>query len=188
MFVYWVCHNWWQSSLNLCLKIAGFEPVTMEKWHFKKQSKIPKRRFSFQYRIQQLKIQSFFTVKKNYLTYIFNIRGFQKYPHNRSISFCSKVFPFRRILRFFPYYPNEGFESVRIGKCQNWKVSELKSVRIRKCHNWNLCQNQKVSELEFVSKSESVRIGICVRIFRFFEYACDTNHGIGDLYWHMAYT
>ena len=33
-------------------------------------------------------------------------------------------------------------ESVRIGKCQNWKVSELESVRIGKCQNW------KVSELE----------------------------------------
>ena len=40
-------------------------------------------------------------------------------------------------------------ESVRIGKCQNWKVSESESVRIGKC------QNQKVSELE------SVRIGKC---------------------------
>ena len=40
-------------------------------------------------------------------------------------------------------------ESVRIGKCQNWKVSELESVRIGKC------QTRKVSELE------SVRIGKC---------------------------
>ena len=40
-------------------------------------------------------------------------------------------------------------ESVRIGKRQNWKVSELESVRIGKCQNW------KVSELE------SVRIGKC---------------------------
>ena len=40
-------------------------------------------------------------------------------------------------------------ESVRIGKCQNWKVSGLESVRIGKCQNW------KVSELE------SVRIGKC---------------------------
>ena len=37
----------------------------------------------------------------------------------------------------------------QIGKCQNWKVSELESVRIGKC------QNRKVSE------SESVRIGKC---------------------------
>ena len=36
-----------------------------------------------------------------------------------------------------------------IGKCQNWKVSELESVRIGKC------QNRKVSD------SESVRIGKC---------------------------
>ena len=41
------------------------------------------------------------------------------------------------------------FENVRIGKCQNWKVSGLESVRIGKCQNW------KVSELE------SVRIGKC---------------------------
>ena len=34
--------------------------------------------------------------------------------------------------------------SVRIGKCQNWKVSELESVRIGKCQNW------KMSELESV--------------------------------------
>ena len=26
-------------------------------------------------------------------------------------------------------------ESVRIGKCQNWKVSESESVRIEKCQN-----------------------------------------------------
>ena len=32
----------------------------------------------------------------------------------------------------------------KIGKCQNWKVSELESVRIGKC------QNRKVSELESV--------------------------------------
>ena len=29
-------------------------------------------------------------------------------------------------------------ESVRIGKCQNWKVSELESVIIGKCHNWKV--------------------------------------------------
>ena len=46
-------------------------------------------------------------------------------------------------------------ESVRIGKCQNWKVSELESVRIRKCQNW------KVSALE------------SVRIFRFFKYGAN---------------
>ena len=52
-------------------------------------------------------------------------------------------------------------ESVRIGKCQNWKVSESESVRI--AANWKApefikfgkCQNWKVSELE------SVRIGKC---------------------------
>ena len=46
-------------------------------------------------------------------------------------------------------------ESVRIGKCQNWKVSESESVRIGKCQNWT------VSELE------------SVRIFRFFK--CGAN-------------
>ena len=46
----------------------------------------------------------------------------------------------------------ERLESVRIGKCQNWKVSELESVRIGKCQNW------KVSELE------SVRIGKCLNL------------------------
>ena len=35
-------------------------------------------------------------------------------------------------------------ESVRIGKCQNWKASEMESVRIGNC------QNRKVSELEKV--------------------------------------
>ena len=35
-------------------------------------------------------------------------------------------------------------ESVKIGKCQNWKVSESESVRIYKC------QNRKVSEFESV--------------------------------------
>ena len=38
-------------------------------------------------------------------------------------------------------------ESVRIGKCQNWKVSELESVRIGNRQNW------KVSEF-----SDSVNI------------------------------
>ena len=63
-------------------------------------------------------------------------------------------------------------ENVRIEKCvnsffaqfeQNWKGSELESVRIGKC------QNRKVSELESVrncsvwkvSELESVRIGKC---------------------------
>ena len=50
----------------------------------------------------------------------------------------------------------EKLESVRIGKCQNRKVSELDSVRIGKC------QNRKVSELE------SVKIGhynwVCKKI------------------------
>ena len=55
-----------------------------------------------------------------------------------------------------------------IGKCQNWKVSELEIVRIGKCQNWKVsksesvrirkCQNRKVSELE------------SVRIFIFFKY------------------
>ena len=40
----------------------------------------------------------------------------------------------------------------KIGKCQNWKVSESESVRIGKC------QNRKVSE------SESVRIGKCQKL------------------------
>ena len=65
-------------------------------------------------------------------------------------------------------------ESVRIGKCQNWNVSNLESVRILflpileeigKCQNWKVselesvrigkCQNRKVSELE------SVRLTYC---------------------------
>ena len=56
-------------------------------------------------------------------------------------------------------------EIVRIGNCQNWKLSELEFVRIGICHNWKLsesefvrignCQNRNLSELEFV------RIGIC---------------------------
>ena len=44
-----------------------------------------------------------------------------------------------------------------IGKCLNWKVSELESVRIESVRIGK-CQNWKVSE------SESVRI------FRFFKY------------------
>ena len=43
-------------------------------------------------------------------------------------------------------------ESVRIGKCQNWKVSESESVRIGKCQNW------KVSELESVRIIWSLKI------------------------------
>ena len=41
-------------------------------------------------------------------------------------------------------------ESVRIGKCQNWKVSESESVRIGKCQNW------KVSELENVKTTAAI--------------------------------
>ena len=47
------------------------------------------------------------------------------------------------------------WEWVRIGKCQNWKVSELESVRIGKC------QKRKVSGLE------SVRIGKCQNYVEF---------------------
>ena len=46
-------------------------------------------------------------------------------------------------------------ESVRIGKCQNRKVSEWESVRIGKCQNWK------------VSESESVRIGKCQNYLEF---------------------
>ena len=92
-------------------------------------------------------------------------------------------------------------ESVRIGKCQNWKVSELESVRIWKCQNWKVsesesvrigkCQNWKVSKLESVriekcqnwkvSESGSVRVRKCQnwkvssRVFRFFK--CGVNDG-----------
>ena len=45
---------------------------------------------------------------------------------------------------FSTYMKVSELESVRIGKCQNWKVSELESIRIGKCQNW------KVSELENV--------------------------------------
>ena len=31
-------------------------------------------------------------------------------------------------------------ESVRIGKCQNWKVSKLESVRFGKCQNWKVSE------------------------------------------------
>ena len=58
-----------------------------------------------------------------------------------------------------------------MGKCQNWKVSELESVIIGKCQNWKVselesviignCQNWKVSELE------------SVRIFRFFKFGAN---------------
>ena len=58
-------------------------------------------------------------------------------------------------------------ESVRIGKCQNWKVSELESVRIRKCQNW------KVSELE------SVRIGKCQN-WKVSEFSDSLNMGQND--------
>ena len=59
-------------------------------------------------------------------------------------------------------------ESVRIGKCQNWKVSQSESVRIGKCQNWKVselesvrigkCQNRKVSELESVRIIWSLKI------------------------------
>ena len=44
----------------------------------------------------------------------------------------------------------ERLESVRIGKCQNWKVSKLENVRNGKCQNW------KVSELESVIIGNSI--------------------------------
>ena len=31
---------------------------------------------------------------------------------------------------------SSNLESVRIGKCQNWKVSQSESVRIGKCQNY----------------------------------------------------
>ena len=69
-------------------------------------------------------------------------------------------------------------ENVRIGKCQNWKMSELESVRIAK--NWKVsefikfgkCQNWKVSETAWIGKgqnwnvSETAQIGKCQKLFR----------------------
>ena len=40
-------------------------------------------------------------------------------------------------------------KTVRIGKCQNWKGSELESVKIGECQNWK------------VSEYGSVKIGEC---------------------------
>ena len=34
-------------------------------------------------------------------------------------------------------------ESVRIGKCENQKVSELESIRIGKCQNWKVPESEK---------------------------------------------
>ena len=49
-------------------------------------------------------------------------------------------------------------ESVRIGKCQNWKVSEL--LKIGKCQNWKVsetacigkCKNWNSDTFQFCSK------------------------------------
>ena len=85
------------------------------------------------------------------------------------------------------------FRKWGIGKCQNWKVSELESVRIQflpilkeigKCQNWKVSESESARIGKFqnweVSESESVRIGKgqnrkvseleSVRIFRFFKY------------------
>ena len=52
------------------------------------------------------------------------------------------------------HFPSN-WESVRIGKYQNWKVSESERVRIGKSQNWK------------VSESESVRIGKCQNYLEF---------------------
>ena len=44
------------------------------------------------------------------------------------------------------------FESVRIGKCQNGKVSEFESATIKKCQNW------KMSELESIRISKNKKV------------------------------
>ena len=78
------------------------------------------------------------------------------------------------------YNINEGLVSVRKGRCQNWKMSEMKSLRIGNCRNWKVsefenvrigkCQNWQVSKLKSVrigkfqnwevTVKESVRIGM----------------------------
>ena len=72
------------------------------------------------------------------------------------------------------FYSN--LEIVRVGNCQNQKLSELEFVRIGICQNWNLsesdivrignCQNRKLSELEIIRIRNCpnwnfVRVGIC---------------------------
>ena len=56
-------------------------------------------------------------------------------------------------------------ESVRIGKCQNQKESELENVRIGKCPNWKVSESERVRigkcQIWKVSESERVRIGKC---------------------------
>ena len=63
--------------------------------------------------------------------------------------------------KFCPFWKK--LESVRIGKCQNWKVSELDSVRIGKCQNWKVSESESVRirkcQNRKVSELESVRIG-----------------------------
>ena len=70
-------------------------------------------------------------------------------------------------------------ESVRIGKCQNWKVSELESVRTGKRQNWKMsikesvrigkCPNRKVSELESfrTGKHQNWKVSDFFKVLRF---------------------
>ena len=123
---------------------------------------------------------------------------------------------------FCPFWKK--LERVRIGKCQNWKESELESVWIGKCQNLKVsefesvriwkCRNRKVSEPSFCplwKKFERVRIGkgqnrkvpewesVRIRMCQNFQILwiwdkwclgnqCVTHHGLGDFYWHKAYT
>ena len=65
-------------------------------------------------------------------------------------------------------------ESVRTGKCQNWKVSEFSETG--KCQNWKVsefldtgkCQNWKVSEspLNIIISDMKYITALCVEIVR----------------------
>ena len=92
---------------------------------------------------------------------------------------------------FCPFWAK--LESVRIGKCQNWKVSESESVRIRECQNWKVsetaqfesvrireCQNWKVSE---TAQFESVRIGKCQNLLGLESVRSCSDWKVSEIAW-----
>ena len=57
-------------------------------------------------------------------------------------------------------------ESVRTGKCQNWKGPEPDSVRIEKCQNWIVSEWESVRNCSDWKLSETALIGICQKLLR----------------------
>ena len=80
-------------------------------------------------------------------------------------------------------------ESVRIGKCQNWKVSEL--LKIGKCQNPSSLESVIIGKCQKLLGLESVRIGKCPiqggsDTFQFWPISILTL-SIQSSFWHFPY-